>query len=207
MNREEVKKRIGQLTEEINIHNHNYYDLSMPAITDYEFDRLMDELIQLEKEYPEFVDPDSPSQRVGGGITKEFRQVRHNYPMLSLANTYSEEEVRDFEDRIHKLLGEETEYICELKFDGVAIGLTYRDGLLIQAVTRGDGTQGDDVTTNARTIHSIPLRLKGDDYPSLFENPGRNNPTPEKSLKTLTENVLKKRKNLLQTREMLLPAA
>jgi len=169
MNREEAKKRIGQLTEEINIHNHKYYDLSMPVITDYEFDRLMDELIQLEKEYPEFVDPDSPSQRVGGGITKEFRQVRHNYPMLSLANTYSEEEVRDFEDRIHKLLGEETEYICELKFDGVAIGLTYRDGLLIQAVTRGDGIQGDDVTTNVRTIHSIPLKLKGNDYPSLFE--------------------------------------
>jgi DNA ligase (NAD+) len=169
MNREEAKKRIGQLTEEINIHNHKYYDLSMPVITDYEFDRLMDELIQLEKEYPEFVDPDSPSQRVGGGITKEFLQVRHTYPMLSLANTYSEEEVRDFEDRIHKLLGEETEYICELKFDGVAIGLTYRDGLLIQAVTRGDGIQGDDVTTNVRTIHSIPLRLKGNDYPSLFE--------------------------------------
>jgi len=169
MNREEAKQRIGQLTEEINLHNYNYYDLSMPTITDYEFDRLLEELILLEKEFPEFADPASPSHRVGGGITKEFRQVRHTSPMLSLGNTYSEEEVRDFEGRIHKLLGEETEYICELKFDGVAIGLTYRDGVLMQAVTRGDGVQGDDVTTNVRTIHSIPLRLHGDNYPSLFE--------------------------------------
>ena len=169
MNREEARQRIGQLTAEINVHNHNYYDLSMPAITDYEFDLLLDELIRLEKEYPEFADPASPTRRVGGGITKEFRQVRHTYPMLSLGNTYSEEEVRDFEDRVHKLLGEETEYICELKFDGVAIGLTYRDGLLEQAVTRGDGVQGDDVTTNVRTIQSIPLRLKGNNYPSFFE--------------------------------------
>jgi DNA ligase (NAD+) len=169
MNREEARQRIGQLTAEINLHNHNYYDLSMPVITDYEFDLLLDELIRLEKEYPEFDDAASPTRRVGGGITKEFRQVRHTYPMLSLGNTYSEEEVRDFEDRVHKLLGEETEYICELKFDGVAIGLTYRDGLLEQAVTRGDGVQGDDVTTNVRTIQSIPLRLKGNNYPSLFE--------------------------------------
>ncbi len=169
MNREEARQRIGQLTAEINLHNHNYYDLSMPAITDLEFDLLLEDLIRLEKEFPEFADPASPSQRVGGGITKEFRQVRHTYPMLSLGNTYSEEEVRDFEGRIHKLLGEETEYICELKFDGVAIGLTYQDGILVQAVTRGDGMQGDDVTTNVRTIHSIPLRLHGDDYPSHLE--------------------------------------
>ena len=125
MNREEARERIKQLTAEIVVHNHNYYDLSRPTITDYEFDNLLDELILLEKEYPEFADPASPSQRVGGGITKEFHQVRHNYPMLSLGNTYSEEEVRDFEERIHKLLGEEIEYVCELKFDGVAIGLTY----------------------------------------------------------------------------------
>jgi DNA ligase (NAD+) len=169
MNREEARQRIGQLTYEINLHNYNYYDLSMPTITDYEFDRLLEELILLEKEFPEFADPASPSQRVGGGITKEFRQVRHTSPMLSLGNTYSEEEVRDFEVRIHKLLGQEIEYICELKFDGVAIGLTYRDGVLVQAVTRGDGVQGDDVTTNVRTIHSIPLRLQGDNYPSLLE--------------------------------------
>ncbi len=169
MNREEARQRIGQLTAEINLHNHNYYDLSMPVITDLEFDRLLEELIRLEQEFPEFADPASPSQRVGGGITKEFRQVRHTFPMLSLGNTYSEEEVMDFEERIHKLLGEGTEYICELKFDGVAIGLTYRDGVLVQAVTRGDGVQGDDVTTNVRTIHSIPLRLQGNDYPPLFE--------------------------------------
>jgi DNA ligase (NAD+) len=169
MNREEARQRIGQLTAEINLHNHNYYDLSMPTITDYEFDRLLEELIRLEKEFPEFADPASPSQRVGGGITKEFRQVRHTYPMRSLSNTYSEEEIRDFEGRVHKLLGEETEYICELKFDGVAIGLTYQDGVLVQAVTRGDGVQGDDVTTNVRTIHSIPLRLQGDNYPSQLE--------------------------------------
>jgi DNA ligase (NAD+) len=169
MNREEARQRIGHLIAEINLHNHKYYDLSMPAITDFEFDRLLEELIRLEKEFPEFADPASPSQRVGGGITKEFRQVKHTTPMLSLGNTYSEDEVRDFEGRIHKLLGEDTEYICELKFDGVAIGLTYRDGVLVQAVTRGDGIQGDDVTTNVRTIHSIPLRLKGDDYPSLLE--------------------------------------
>jgi DNA ligase (NAD+) len=169
MNREEARQRIGHLTAEINLHNHNYYDLSMPVITDLEFDRLLEELIRLEKEFPELADPASPSQRVGGGITKEFRQVRHTFPMLSLSNTYSEKEVRDFEGRIHKVVGEETEYICELKFDGVAIGLTYQDGVLMRAVTRGDGVQGDDVTTNARTIHSIPLRLQGDDYPSLLE--------------------------------------
>jgi len=169
MNREEARLRIGQLTAEINLHNHHYYDLSLPTITDYEFDRLLEELIDLEKEFPEFADPASPSQRVGGTITKEFKQVRHTFPMLSLGNTYSEEEVRDFEDRIHKMIGEEIEYICELKFDGVAIGLTYREGLLVQAVTRGDGVQGDDVTANIRTIHSIPLRLHGDNYPSLFE--------------------------------------
>lgn len=169
MNREEARQRIEQLTKEINVHNHNYYDLSAPTITDYQFDQLLDELIRLEAEYPELADPASPTQRVGGGITKEFRQVKHTYPMLSLANTYSEEEIRDFEDRIYKLLGEGTEYICELKFDGVAIGLTYRNGLLVQAITRGDGLQGDDVTTNVRTIQSIPLRLQGDSYPSLFE--------------------------------------
>jgi DNA ligase (NAD+) len=169
MNREEARQRIVQLVADIDIHNHNYYDLSMPTISDFEFDRLLEELVLLEKEFPEFADPASPTQRVGGGITKEFRQVKHTYPMLSLGNTYSEEEVRDFEGRIHKLLGEDTEYICELKFDGVAIGLTYRDGILIQAVTRGDGVQGDDVTPNVRTIHSIPLRLQGNDYPSLLE--------------------------------------
>jgi DNA ligase (NAD+) len=188
MNREEARQRIGQLTAEINLHNHNYYDLSKPVITDLEFDRLMEELIRLEKEFPVLADPASPSQRVGGGITKEFLQVRHTYPMLSLGNTYSEEEVRDFEGRIHKLLGAETEYICELKFDGVAIGLTYREGILVQAVTRGDGVQGDDVTKNVRTIRSIPLRLQGDNFPLLFEIRGEII-LPRKSF----ENINKKR--------------
>jgi len=122
MNREETRLRIGQLTSEINLHNHNYYDLSSPTISDFEFDQLLEELIRLEQAFPEFADPASPSQRVGGAITKEFKQVRHKYPMLSLGNTYSEEEIRDFEGRLHKILGETTEYICELKFDGVAIG-------------------------------------------------------------------------------------
>ncbi|MCX6248796.1 MAG: NAD-dependent DNA ligase LigA [Bacteroidetes bacterium] len=169
MNREEARQRIGQLTAEINLHNHKYYDLSMPAITDFEFDRLLEELTLLEKEFPDLADPASPTRRVGGEITKEFRQVRHTFPMLSLGNTYSEDEVRDFQARVNKLLGEETEYICELKFDGVAISLIYIDGVLVQAVTRGDGIQGDDVTTNVRTIHSIPLRLKGDTFPSRLE--------------------------------------
>jgi DNA ligase (NAD+) len=169
MNREESRIRIGQLTSEINLHNHNYYDLSSPTISDFEFDRLLEELVRLEQEFPEFADPASPSQRVGGAITKEFKQVRHKYPMLSLGNTYSEEEIRDFEGRLHKILGEDTEYICELKFDGVAIGLTYQNGILVKAVTRGDGIQGDDVTTNVRTIKSVPLKLSGNNFPPLFE--------------------------------------
>jgi len=167
--KEEVRERMRTLAEEIRKHNHYYYELSKPLISDYDFDILLEELIRLEKEYPEFAEPDSPTQRVGGSITKEFRQVRHKHPMLSLGNTYSEEEIRDFEDRIHKLTGNEVEYVCELKFDGVAIGLTYHKGLLVQAVTRGDGIQGDDVTVNARTIRSIPLRLQGTGYPEEFE--------------------------------------
>jgi DNA ligase (NAD+) len=188
MNEEEAKRRIVQLTEDINLHNHKYYDLSMPAISDLEFDLLLEELIRLEKEYPDLADPASPTQRVGGSITKEFRQVKHIYPMMSLGNTYSEDEIREFESRVKKLLGQETEYVCELKFDGVAIGLTYRDGILVQAVTRGDGVRGDDVTTNVRTIQSIPLRLTGDKYPSEFEIRGEII-LPRKSF----ENINKKR--------------
>lgn len=169
MNKEEAKKRITELSEQIRRHNYNYYILSQPAISDFEFDMLLEDLIRLEKEFPEFVEPDSPTQHVGGGVTREFKQVRHKYPMLSLSNTYSEEEVRDFEARIQKLISENVEYVCELKFDGVAIGLTYKNGILTQAVTRGDGMQGDDVTTNVRTIHSIPLRLHGSGYPTEFE--------------------------------------
>ena len=169
MNREEARQRISELSAEISRHNHNYYVLSRPVITDYAFDMLLEELIRLEKEFPEFADPDSPTQHVGGDITREFRQVQHKYPMLSLSNTYSEDEVRDFDARVHKLIAEEVEYVCELKFDGVAIGLTYRDGQLIQAVTRGDGIQGDDVTTNVKTIHNVPIHLQGRGYPPEFE--------------------------------------
>lgn len=164
-----ARERIARLSEEIRHHNHQYYVLSHPSISDYDFDMLLEELIRLEKEFPEFLLPESPSQHVGGDVTKEFSQVKHRYPMMSLGNTYSEAEIRDFEDRIHKIIGEDVEYVCELKFDGVAIGLTYHNGILVQAVTRGDGIQGDDVTANIKTIRSIPLKLHGSDYPADFE--------------------------------------
>ncbi len=169
MDREAAKERIEWLSEEINRHNHQYYILSSPLISDTEFDHLLEELIRLETAYPEFLLPHSPTLQVGGDITKEFKQVKHKYPMMSLGNTYSEEDIRDFEDRIHKTIGDAVEYVCELKFDGVAIGLTYREGILVQAVTRGDGTAGDDVTNNVRTIRSIPLKLRGTGYPLEFE--------------------------------------
>jgi len=169
MDKLQAKQRMEALSEELRQHNYNYYVLSKPVIGDYDFDMLLAELISLEKDFPDFADPGSPTQHVGGGITKEFRQVVHRYPMLSLGNTYSEAEIRDFEERIHKLTGEDVEYACELKFDGVAIGLTYRHGLLVQAVTRGDGVQGDDVTTNVKTIRSIPIKLRGEGYPEEFE--------------------------------------
>lgn len=169
MDTNSAKARVGWLTEEIRRHNYQYYVLSNPLISDYEFDQLLEELINLEKTFPELIFPDSPTQQVGGDITKEFRQVKHKYPMMSLANTYSEEDIRDFEERIHKTIGGEVEYVCELKFDGVAIGLTYIKGVLTQAITRGDGVQGDDVTTNIKTIRSIPLKLHGEGYPDYFE--------------------------------------
>jgi DNA ligase (NAD+) len=166
---EDVKARIEYLRKEITRHNFNYYALSAPEISDYEFDQLLSELIKLENQYPQYYDPESPTQRVGGAITKEFKQIRHRYPMLSLGNTYSEQELADFDERIRKVLTEPYEYICELKYDGVAIGLTYSGGRLQYAVTRGDGETGDDVTDNVKTIHAIPLSLKGHDYPSDFE--------------------------------------
>ena len=169
MDPELAKKRIEELSEEIRRHNHQYYVLSRPLISDHQFDLRLEELMKLENEFPEFRFPDSPAMHVGGGITKEFRQVTHKYAMLSLGNTYSEQDVRDFEDRVHKLIGEDVEYVCELKFDGVAIGLTYREGSLVQAVTRGDGLQGDDVTLNVKTIRSVPLKLMGSEYPREFE--------------------------------------
>ena len=169
MDRGQARERIEALSEDIRRHNHNYYVLSKPVVSDYAFDMLMEELIRLENEFPELAMPDSPTKQVGGDITKEFRQVEHKYPMLSLGNTYSGADLRDFEERIHKLIGDEVEYVCELKFDGVAIGLTYRNGSLVQALTRGDGVRGDDVTTNVRTIRSIPLKLRGAGYPGEFE--------------------------------------
>jgi len=168
MTTEEAKRRIKQLTEELREHNYSYYILSSPSISDYEFDKLMDELIGLENKYPEFASLDSPTQRVGGQITKEFESVVHKYPMQSLSNTYSEGDVMDFDKRVKKIITEQLEYVCELKFDGVAIGLRYINGSLSKAVTRGDGIQGDDVTTNIKTIRSVPLCLKGD-YPDDFE--------------------------------------
>jgi len=169
MDRDQARQKIIELSEEIRKHNYNYYVLSHPVISDYQFDMMMEELIRIEKEFPEFILPDSPSQQVGGSVTKEFRQVVHKYPMLSLGNTYSEQDILDFDQRVRKLIGGDIEYVCELKFDGIAIGLTYRAGRLVQAVTRGDGIQGDDVTLNVKTIRSIPLKLLGDGYPEEFE--------------------------------------
>ena len=172
MNKEEIKNRIEELRKELNDHNYNYYVLSMPVISDLEFDRKLKELQELENANPEFFDSSSPSQRVGSDINKAFKQVAHVYPMLSLSNTYSYEEVADFYQRVTKTLNEPFELICELKYDGTSISLTYEDGKLLRAVTRGDGEKGDDVTANVKTIRSIPLQLRGTDYPALFEMRG-----------------------------------
>ncbi len=168
MNKEEAKKRIRELTNTIREHNYKYYVLSAPVISDYDFDILLKELEKLEEAYPEFRYPDSPTQRIGGEPTKEFKTVTHKYPMLSLSNSYSEEEIREFDARVRKLVKGDVEYTCEHKYDGVAIGLTYINGMLTTAVTRGDGVQGDDVTNNVKTIKSIPLRLRGN-YPEELE--------------------------------------
>ncbi len=163
-------KRIEFLRDELNRHNHNYYVLSAPVISDYEFDQMMLELQQLESAHPESFDPNSPTQRVGSDISKEFKQVSHRYPMLSLGNTYSRGEVSDFYDRVSRgLEGEPFEIVCELKYDGTSISLWYENGKLDKAVTRGDGEKGDDVTENVKTIKSVPLVLQGDDYPKSFE--------------------------------------
>ena len=171
MNKEEAKVRIAELSKIIESHNYNYYILAQPTISDYDFDMLLNELISLEQQYPEFITADSPTQRVGGDITKEFQTVKHRYPMLSLSNSYNIEEVKDFITRIKKTIEEDVEFVCELKFDGISISLTYENGIFVKAVTRGDGTQGDDVTTNVKTIRTIPLKLKGD-YPDFFEMRG-----------------------------------
>jgi len=168
MDKETAQKRINELSDQLQQHNYNYYVLSQPTISDYEFDQLLKELEKLEQEFPEFIRPDSPSQRVGGEPTKEFKAVVHKYPFLSLSNTYSEQEILDFDQRVRKVIGDQVEYVCELKYDGVAIGLSYEDGFLKQAVTRGDGVQGDDVTNNVKTIRSVPLKLRNN-YPDTFE--------------------------------------
>lgn len=169
MTREQAKSRIDQLTAELNRHNDLYYIKSQPEISDFEFDKLLEELIHLETNFPEFVHSDSPSQRVGGDITKDFPVVKHTYPMLSLSNSYSKEEIIDFENRIKKLIDGPIEYVCELKYDGVAISITYENGKMVRAVTRGDGEQGEDITPNIKTIRTIPLRLQQGDYPARFE--------------------------------------
>jgi len=164
-------ERIDQLREELHTHNYNYYVLNAPVITDQEFDHLMRELQDLEAKHPEHFDPNSPSVRVGSDLNKNFKQVGHKYPMLSLGNTYSQAEVTEFYDRVSKSLNEDFEICCEMKFDGTSISLTYEHGKLVQAVTRGDGVRGDDVTDNVKTIRTIPLILHGD-YPDSFEMRG-----------------------------------
>ena len=162
-------QRITYLRQELEKHNHLYYVLSQPIISDYDYDMMLKELEKLEREHPEFSDPNSPTQRVGSDINVEFTQVAHKYPMLSLNNTYSETELIDFDERVHKDLADTCRYVCELKYDGASISLIYRNGELQRAVTRGDGVQGDDVTANVRTIRSIPLKLQGSGWPEEFE--------------------------------------
>ena len=174
MDRNDAEKRIGDLSEKINYYNEQYYLHDRSEISDFEFDKLLEELIKLEEQFPELRKPDSPSQRVGGTVTKSFETVRHKYPMLSLGNTYSREDLEEFDKRVKKgLNGDAFEYFCELKFDGVALSLNYENGILIRGVTRGDGTRGDDITANVKTIRSIPLKVKNPDKcPPYFEARG-----------------------------------
>lgn len=167
MTKEEAKIRINELCVVLQEHNYRYYVLAQPSISDFDFDQKLKELEVLEGTYPEFVRPDSPTLRVGGEPTKDFPSVKHKYPMFSLSNSYSLEEIKEFDTRVRKAVDHAVEYVCELKYDGLAISLTYTNGLLTQAVTRGDGVQGDDVTNNVKTIRSIPLRLRGDYPPEL----------------------------------------
>ena len=163
-----TQEKITQLRNELEEHNYKYYVLDSPEISDYDFDKKLDALQKLENEHPEFRDPNSPTQRVGGEVTKNFATVQHDFRMYSLANSYSKEDLEDWEKRIKKTIEGEVEYVCELKYDGASISLTYENGELIRAITRGDGVQGDDVTHNVRTIRSVPLKLKGD-YPKRFD--------------------------------------
>ncbi|MFM8743217.1 MAG: NAD-dependent DNA ligase LigA, partial [Cytophagales bacterium] len=166
----EAKHKITHLTDQINYHNELYYQQNKSEISDFEFDKLLQQLIELEQQFPELKLPDSPTQRVGGTITKEFENVAHQYPMMSLGNTYSEEELRDFDERVKKGLdGAPYEYFCELKFDGVSISLIYENGVLVKGITRGDGVRGDNVVANVKTIRTLPLKLKSKDAPAAFE--------------------------------------
>ena len=168
--KDKAKERIAELSELLHYYNRKYYQESISEISDFEFDKLMEELIELETTYPELRTEDSPSQRVGGTITKSFDTVVHRFPMLSLGNTYSREDLLDFDNRVKKGLdGDTYSYFCELKFDGVALSITYKDGVLTRGVTRGDGTKGDDITDNVKTIRSLPLRIKADYIPPDFE--------------------------------------
>jgi DNA ligase (NAD+) len=170
MEKKQAQQEVFELIDKINYYNDKYYQEDISEISDYEFDQLLEKLSKLEAEFPEFKYDYSPTQRVGGTITKNFLTVYHKYPMLSLGNTYSEDEIREFDKRIHKMIDDDVvEYICELKFDGVAISIMYEKGIMVQAVTRGDGEKGDDVTANVKTIRNLPLKLKGTDYPDLFE--------------------------------------
>ncbi len=166
-----MKERILQLRKLLREYNHNYYILDKPTVSDYEFDTLLKELQDLETQYPEYFDKNSPTQRVGGNVTSNFETVKHDYSMYSLANSYSKDDLLDWEARIKKVLAEDAnvQFTCELKYDGASISLTYQDGALLRAVTRGDGVQGDNVTHNIKTIKSIPLQLKGDNYPARFD--------------------------------------
>ena len=159
MDLQAIKAKMAALSAELHLHNHAYYVLNEPQISDYEFDMLLNELEQLEKAHPSLIDLNSPTRRVGGDITKKFEAKAHRFPMLSLTNSYSEQEIIDWAERCQKALGAASEFVCELKYDGVAIGIQYQDGALVQALTRGDGQQGEDVTNNVRTIRSIPLQL------------------------------------------------
>lgn len=168
MSREQDIKRIEELTQQLEYHSYKYYVENSPEISDFEFDAMLRELQDLETKHPDMASPNSPTKRVGSDLTSEFASAKHRFPMLSLANTYSSEELGEWIDRIIREIGE-VEFVCELKFDGTAISLTYENGELLQAITRGDGRRGDDVTNNVRTIRSVPLRLRGEGYPALFE--------------------------------------
>jgi DNA ligase (NAD+) len=169
MNKNEALLRIEKLSKVLHYHNNLYYQKDTSEISDFDFDALLAELIALEKQYPEYTTTDSPSQRVGGTITKAFASITHKYPMLSLSNTYSESEIREFDERVQKAIGKKVEYVCEMKFDGVAMSLTYTNGILSHAVTRGDGVRGDDVTHNIKTIKSIPIKIQAANIPNEFE--------------------------------------